>query len=85
MYVPIQEFSFTILKTWCKDKIETRLRISDAFNQQNHKVMVYNGLRELENLQTARRGIEFTFRYKFNTARSKYKGQGAGSSQKNRM
>lgn len=32
-----------------------------------------------------RRNIGITLRYKFNAAKSKYKGTGAGESQKNRM
>ncbi len=85
MLVPIQYFSFGVLKTWCKGKIETRLNLFDPFKQNHQRVRVYNGLRELEELRQARRNITFTFRYKFNTAGSKYKGQSAGGSQKNRM
>lgn len=33
----------------------------------------------------ARRNIGITLRYKFNAAKSKYKGTGAGESQKSRM
>lgn len=33
----------------------------------------------------ARRNIGITLRYKFNAAKSKYKGTGAGDSQKSRM
>ena len=42
-------------------------------------------MRELEELKSNRRAITLGIRYKFNTGTNKYKGQGAGTSQKNRM
>lgn len=80
-----QSFNFTVMKQWMKGKLETRLQVQDAFNQNGQCVRIYNGARELEELKNNRRSVTLSIRYKFNTAKNNYKGQGAGSSQKNRM
>jgi len=38
-----------------------------------------------QNSRNDSREVEFTVRYKFNAAQSKYKGTGAGSSEKERL
>jgi hypothetical protein len=80
-----QSFNFTVMKQWMKGKLETRLQLQDAFNQNGQCVRLYNGMREVEELKNSQRTITLSIRYKFNAARNNYKGQGAGSSQKNRM
>lgn len=80
-----QSFDFTIMKQWMKGKMEVRLQLQDAFNQFGQCVRIYNGVRELEELKSNRRALTLDIRYKFNTGTNKYKGQGAGTTQKNRM
>lgn len=53
--------------------------------QAKQKVTVYSGIRVIQNVQVSHRNIYLTLRYKFNSTKSKYKGTGAGESQKSRM
>lgn len=71
-------------KSFLKDKLTLQLQ---AYNILNPKQVatVYSGIRVLQNTQVMHRQVSLTVRYKFNTTRSKYKGTGAGESQKNRM
>ena len=78
------DMNASLSKSFLKDKLTLQLQ---AYNMLNPKqvAMVYSGIRVLQNIQTTHRQVSLTVRYKFNTTRSKYKGTGAGESQKNRM
>ena len=60
------------------------LRCYDIFNTNKTGTTVY-GIRELTIENRARRMFSLDLTWKFNEARSKYKGTGAGKSQKDRM
>ncbi len=49
------------------------------------KAQVYSGIRTMYDYNTLFRKITFTMSYKFNTAKNKYKGTGAGQGQRGRM
>lgn len=78
------DMNASLSKNFMKEKLTLQLQ---AYNMLNPKqvAMVYSGIRVLQNIQTTHRQVSLTVRYKFNTTRSKYKGTGAGESQKNRM
>ena len=78
------DMNASLSKSFMKEKLTLQLQ---AYNMLNPKqvAMVYSGIRVLQNIQTTHRKVSLTVRYKFNTTRSKYKGTGAGESQKNRM
>ena len=78
------DMNASLSKSFMKEKLTLQLQ---AYNMLNPKqvAMVYSGIRVLQNFQTSHRQVSLTVRYKFNTTRSKYKGTGAGESQKNRM
>ena len=78
------DMNASLSKSFMKEKLTLQLQ---AYNMLNPKqvAMVYSGIRVLQNIQTTHRQFSLTVRYKFNTTRSKYKGTGAGESQKNRM
>ena len=78
------DMNASLSKSFMKEKLTLQLQ---AYNMLNPKqvAMVYSGIRVLQNIQTTHRQVSLTVRYKFNTTRSKYKGTGAGESQKNRM
>ena len=78
------DMNASLSKSFLKDKLTLQLQ---AYNILNPKQVatVYSGIRVLQNTQVMHRQVSLTVRYKFNTARSKYKGTGAGESQKNRM
>ena len=63
------------------------LQASDIFNTQKQYGTLYSGeVRTIKMYNDPNaRSVSLTVRYKFNTTRSKYKGTGAGDSQKSRM
>ena len=60
------------------------VRCADIFNTNKTKALVY-GIRELSTDNPARRTFLIDLVWKFNEARSKYRGSGAGAKQKARM
>ncbi len=72
-------------KTFLNDRLSISITGYNLLGSQEHYKLNY-GLRQMR--QTQRRDhseVEFTVRYKFNAAQSKYKGTGAGSSEKERL
>ena len=63
------------------------LQANDIFNTQKQYGTLYSGeVRTIKMYNDPNaRSVSLTVRYKFNTTRSKYKGTGAGDSQKSRM
>ena len=73
-------------KAFLKDHLSFQLFIYDLFGtNDSHMIAHFGKMKEMvyDGLSTSK--VSLTVRYKFNTARSKYKGTGAGESQKNRM
>ena len=77
--------NISLYKSFLKDRLSVQLKAYDLFNSYQAKSTVYSGNRLMTGKMEARRNIGITLRYKFNAAKSKYKGTGAGDSQKNRM
>ncbi|MBQ9576833.1 MAG: outer membrane beta-barrel protein [Muribaculaceae bacterium] len=72
-------------KTFLNDRLSIRITGYNLLGAQEHYKLNY-GLRMMR--QTQRRDtreVELTVRYKFNAAQSKYKGTGAGASEKERL
>ncbi len=75
-----------ITKTFLDDRLSIALKGFDIFNEQKRKFLVYNGQMDLHVFQTRdSREILLTIRYKFNAAKSKYRGKGAGKSEIERL
>lgn len=69
-----------------KDTLSFQLYVNDLFGtNDSHIIGKYGKLKETVFDEFSTSKISLTVRYKFNTTRSKYKGTGAGESQKNRM
>ena len=60
------------------------VRCYDVFNTDKTDAIIY-GIRELTSSNPARRTFMIDLTWKFNEARSKYRGSGAGEKQKARM
>ncbi|MBP5703063.1 MAG: hypothetical protein J6X12_00010 [Paludibacteraceae bacterium] len=60
------------------------IRYNDLFNTNKTWATVY-GIREITSFNPARRMFTLDLTWKFNEARSKYRGSGAGEKQKARM
>ncbi len=65
-------------------KLTADLRCYDIFNTNKSEITMF-GIRELTSFNPARRYFSLTVTWKFNEARSKYRGTGAGKEQRERM
>lgn len=63
------------------------LSINDIFNTARKSgLTIYSGIRNVQNIRfNTLRGVEISVNYKFNTTKSKYKGKGAGNSERERL
>lgn len=86
IYKPMFNTDLSIYKGFMKDSLTLQLYVSDVFGtNDSHIIGKYGKLKETIFDEFSTSKISLTVRYKFNTTRSKYKGTGAGDSQKNRM
>ena len=86
IYKPMFNTDLSIYKGFMKDCLTLQLYVSDVFGtNDSHTIGKYGKLKETIFDEFSTSKISLTVRYKFNTKRSKYKGTGAGDSQKNRM
>ena len=77
--------NLNLYKGFMNNRMSLQLRVTDLFNTQKSDNRIYCGLRTMELDDEMRQTFSLTFRYKFNPTKSKYKGTGAGQSQKARM
>ncbi len=76
----------SVRKSFLNDALSVELRGNDIFKTKRISYSMYSGDYYLYQKSTwDRQEFAVTVRYKFNTAKSKYKGTGAGDSQKSRM
>lgn len=82
---PLYLLDIGATKTFLNDRLSIQVTGHNLLDSQEHYKLRY-GLRTM--CQTQRRDareVEFTVRYKFNATQSKYKGTGAGASEKERL
>ena len=86
LYKPRFCTNVSVYKAFLKDRLSFQLFIYDLFGTDDiHMSAHYGKMKEMiVDIQSTSK-VSLTIRYKFNTTRSKYKGTGAGESQKNRM
>ena len=70
---------------WLYTKLSSSLEVNYLLETDDADVVIYSGIRTMSDYITQFRQVTFTLRYKFNAAKNKYKGTGAGQSQKSRM
>ena len=86
IYKPMFNTDLSIYKGFLKDCLTFQLYVNDVFGtNDSHIIGKYGKLKETIFDEFSTSKISLTVHYKFNTTRSKYKGTGAGDSQKNRM
>ncbi|MBD5251977.1 MAG: outer membrane beta-barrel protein [Bacteroides sp.] len=79
--VGVQIYKFVLKKA-----LGIYLEFNDIFNGSVQNAICYSGMRkERAYVTNYNRNVELTLRYNFNTTNSRYKGQGAGNSEKNRL
>ena len=86
IYKPMFNTDLSISKSILNDQLSFQLYVSDLFGTNDmHTIGKFGKLKEMIFDEYSTSKVSLTIRYKFNTTRSKYKGTGAGQSQKNRM
>ncbi|KJJ87637.1 carboxypeptidase [Prevotella intermedia ZT] len=79
-------FNFSVRKVFLNDRLSVTVGVNDLFNRTaNHVILYTNNLKTSVNQEYDSRQAYVTLRYKFNTARSKYKGTGAGQNERKRF
>ena len=79
-------FNFSVRKAFLNDRLSVIVGVDDLFNRTaNHVILYTNNLKTSINEGYDSRQAYVSLRYKFNTARSKYKGTGAGESERKRF
>ena len=80
-------FNAMLYKGCLNDRLTFRRQATDLFNITRARSLVNLGSLRIfyTDAEPNSRSGSLTIRYKFNATKSKYKGTGAGSSQKNRM
>ena len=83
---PYGYVNLSVRKSFLKDALSMELRGNDLFNTYKIGYSLYSGDYYLYQKNVwDRQEFSVTVRYKFNATKSKYKGTGAGESQKSRM
>lgn len=83
---PTGSINLSVRKSFLKDALSVELKDSDLLDTNKDYYHLYSGDYNIYQKNSYdNREFSVTIRYKFNTAKSKYKGTGAGESQKNRM
>ena len=75
----------SVTKSFLGDHLSVMVKGHNLLNSQDQVRLNYGARTLWQNFRTDSREVEFTVRYKFNAAQSKYKGTGAGSSEKERL
>ncbi len=80
------QFDLSITKTFNKHW-DARVSFNDIFNTaRKNNMTIFSGMYEFNTVTfNTLRSIEFSIGYKFNTAKSKYQGKGAGNNEKERL
>lgn len=75
----------SVTKSFLGDHLSVMVKGHNLLNSQDHIRLNYGARTLWQNSRNDSREVEFTVRYKFNAAQSKYKGTGAGASEKERL
>ncbi len=75
----------SVTKSFLGDHLSVMVKGHNLLNSQDQVQLNYGARTLWQNSRNDSREVEFTVRYKFNAAQSKYKGTGAGSSEKERL
>ncbi|MFR9548106.1 MAG: outer membrane beta-barrel family protein [Rikenellaceae bacterium] len=83
---PLLVFDAGVTKSFFAKALSVKLAVTDIANQKSSAAVLYMPQTTIENYYTKdSRELQLTIRYNFNSARSKYKGKGAGSEAKQRF
>ena len=75
----------TAQKSFFKNRLNVQLFARDLLEMNTAQMSIYSGIHVIDLIPDSRRQFGMTLQYNFNNTKSKYKGKGAGDSQKARM
>ncbi|WP_308755528.1 TonB-dependent receptor family protein [uncultured Bacteroides sp.] len=79
------DVSLSLYKAFFKDRLSVQLQASNLLETNDVDAVIYSGIRTMGDYISEFRRVSLTLRYKFNAAKSKYRGAGAGDGQKSRL
>lgn len=79
------DVSMGLYKSFFNERLSLQFQVTNLLEKNDMECTVYSGIKTTTDYVTNFRRFSLTMRYKFNATKSKYKGTGAGESQKNRM
>lgn len=79
------DVSMGLYKSFFNERLSLQFQVTNLLEKNDMECTVYSGIKTTTDYITNFRRFSLTMRYKFNATKSKYKGTGAGESQKNRM
>ncbi|MDY3070260.1 MAG: outer membrane beta-barrel protein [Parabacteroides sp.] len=84
---PSWRMDMALQKSFLNDKLNIRLDATNLFNSYKRDFMMYVSYMQTMHMTEEPNNctVRLTVRYKFNPTKSKYKGTGAGESQRSRM
>ncbi len=83
---PYWQCNLGIHKTFANDRWSVKLQLNDVFDTWRHEIISYDALSSISSKKIYdTRDLSVTIRYNFNSARTRYKGRGAGNTDKNRF
>jgi len=86
MVEPLHELEIALSKSFFNDALTVELRGLDLFALRHEKRHLISGVYQiLESTRLDSNELVITIRYKFNNVKSKYKGTGAGESERKRL
>ena len=75
-----------LYKAFCNNQLSVSLEVNDILNKSGRKLTVYNKDVTLYQINKAEnRTVWMTLQYNFNTTRDRYRGSGAGQSERERF
>lgn len=75
-----------LYKSFDKDSWSVKLQLNDVFDTWRQDMVSYDALSSASSKKIYdTRDLSITVRYNFNSARSRYKGRGAGNTDKGRL
>jgi hypothetical protein len=81
----LYRLDLSLTKSFLNDRLSVQVKGHNLLNSQQHVRLNYGERTLWQNFNQDTRQVELTVRYKFNAAQSKYKGTGAGESEKERL
>ncbi len=83
---PYWQCNLGIYKSFAKDRWSVKLQLNDVFDTWRQDIISYDALSSISSKKFYdTRDMTITIRYNFNSARSRYKGRGAGNTDKDRF